>query len=272
MVRLTTFFAFFIFLSSFISGDDEVVYQPVDYHSFSRGEKLMYKVNFGIFTIGKAEMHINDNFYRVNKRDCYKVDVYGKTSGLVDWVAKVDDHWGAYVDSAALVPHIAYRNIKEGNYRKNEMVRFDHKNDMLETKTMNKKTGEWKEPVLYGAPDNVREMLSGYLYLRTLDFDAMKPGDIFKMSGFFEDMFYDLDVKYRGKEVIKTKAGKFNAIKLEPIMPKNDLFDGEDSILAWVSDDENKIPLKVEAEMFIGHAGVELSGYENLKNKVNRVK
>ncbi|MTI19671.1 DUF3108 domain-containing protein, partial [Fulvivirga sp. RKSG066] len=246
-------------LSAFMTADKDAVYPKVDYSSFARGEKLTYRVNFGIFTIGKGEMIISDKLYKINKRDCYKVDVYGKTSGMVDWVARVDDHWGAYVDTAALVPHISYRNIKEGNYRKNEMVRFDHEHDVLETKTINKKTGKWKEPILYGAPDNVREMLSGFLYLRTMDFSQMKKGDIFTISGFFEDMFYELDVKYRGKEKVKTKAGKFRAIKLEPIMPDNELFDGEDSILAWISDDENKIPLKVEAKMFIGHTGVELS-------------
>jgi len=272
MVRFIYLLGLLAILSGFVSKDSTEAYTSVDYNSFTRGEKLDYKLSFGIFTIGRGEVIISDKNYRVNKRDCYKIDVYGRTSGMVDWVARVDDHWGAYVDSAALVPHIAYRNIKEGGYRKNEIVRFDHVNDVLETKTINKKTGEWKEPIIYGAPNDVREMLSGFLYLRTMDFSNMKKGDIFTVSGFFEDMFYDLDVKYRGKEKLKTKAGKFRAIKLEPIMPKNDLFDGEDSILAWISDDENKVPLKIEAKMFIGHAGVELTGYENLKNKINKVK
>lgn len=271
MVRIITLFLTWIVFSAFLNGDSDTVYHKVDYDSFTKGEKLEYKLNFGIFTIGRGEMIISDKFYRINGRDCYKIDIYGRTSGMVDWVARVDDQWGAYVDTAALVPHIAYRNIKEGNYRKNEVVRFDHKHDVLETKTIDKKTGDWKEPIIYGAPDNVREMLSGLLYLRTMDFSQMKKGEIFTVSGFFEDMFYELDVKYRGKERVKTKAGKFRAIKLEPIMPENDLFDGEDSILAWISDDENKIPLKVEAKMFIGHAGVELTDYQNVKNPVNKV-
>ncbi len=272
MVRLITLFTSWLLFSAFFSGDSDTVYHTVVYDSFTKGEKLEYKLSFGIFTIGRGEMIISDNFYRINGRDCYKIDIYGRTSGMVDWVARVDDQWGAYVDSAALVPHIAYRNIKEGNYRKNEVVRFDHKHDVLETKTLNKKTGEWKEPIIYGAPDDVREMLSGLLYLRTMDFSQMEKGQIFTVSGFFEDMFYELDVKYRGKEKVKTKAGKFKAIKLEPIMPDNDLFDGEDSILAWISDDENKIPLKVEAKMFIGHAGVELTDYHNVKNPVIKIK
>ena len=108
--------------------------------------------------------------------------------------------------------------------------------------------------------------------MRTIDFTKMSEGDIFTVKGFFEDTFYELDVKYMGKDVIKTKAGKFNALKLIPIMPNNELFDGEDSIAAWISDDENKIPLKVEAKMFIGNTGIELSGYKNVKNELSRIK
>ena len=258
-------------LSAFTSGDS-LVYKPVTHQSFIKGEVLDYKVSFGMFSIGSAKMLIRDNYYKINDRHCYKVDVYGKTTGMVDWVAKVDDHWGAYIDTSALVPHIAYRNIKEGNYRKNEITRFDHRTKLIETKVKDKKTGEFKEPNYYAAPENIRDMLAGYLYMRTIDFTKMSEGDIFTVKGFFEDTFYELDVKYMGKDVIKTKAGKFNALKLIPIMPNNELFDGEDSIAAWISDDENKIPLKVEAKMFIGNTGIELSGYKNVKNELSRIK
>ena len=268
MKKLLPLLVILIVLSGFTSGDSDV-YPVVPHDSFVRGERLEYKVNFGIFAIGSAEMIIRDNFYRINHRDCYKIDVYGKTTGMVDWVAKVDDHWGAYVDSAALVPHISYRNIKEGNYRKNEIIRFDHRTNLIEAKVIDKKTGDFKEPNYYAAPENIRDMLAGYLYLRTIDFSKMKKGEIFTVKGFFEDTFYELDVKYKGKDKIKTKAGKFHAIKLAPIMPNNELFDGEDSIVAWISDDKNKIPLKVEAKMFIGSTSVELSGYHNVKNEVS---
>ena len=55
----------------------------------------------------------------------------------------------------------------------------------------------------------------------------------------------------------------------KPIMPKNSLFDGEDSITAYFSDDKNRIPVKIDAEMFIGSAGVELTGYSGLRNPLN---
>ena len=256
-----------IFMSFTVS--DEELYPVVKHESFYKGERLFYQVSFGIFPIGSGEVIIRDNLFRINHRKCYKVDVFGKTTGMVDWVAKVDDHWGAYVDSAALVPHISYRNIKEGKYRKNEVIRFDHRTNQIEAKVIDKKTGEFKEPVYYSAPENIRDMLAGFLYMRTIDFSEMKKGDVFTLKGFFEDTFYELDVKYKGKDRIKTSAGKFKAIKLMPIMPKNKLFEGEDSILVWISDDKNKIPLKVEAQMFIGSTSVELSSYEHLRNPLN---
>lgn len=269
-MRKLIYIGLFILISAF-SSDREKVFSDIRYDSFARGERLEYKVSFGIFTVGKGTITIDEKFYKINNRLCYKIDTYGKTSGMVDWIARVDDHWGAYVDSAALVPHISYRNIKEGKYRKNEIVYFDHVKDSIEAKTINKKTGEWKTPVPYKAPNNVREFLSGMLYMRTIDFSKMKPRDTFRLSGFFEDTFYELDVMFLGREKVKTKAGKFRALKLVPVMPDNELFDGEDSVVAWVSDDKNKIPLKVEAKMFIGHAGVELDEYYNLQHPPSKL-
>lgn len=261
------------FLSSAFITNEGQEYEPVSHDNFKRGEKLEFNVNFGIFSIGEAEMIIDNKSYKVNHRDCYKVDIYGRTSGMVDWVAKVDDHWGAYVDTAALIPHISYRNIKEGNYRKDEVVRFDHRVNLIEAKVVDKKTGKFKEPQVYVAPDGVRDMMAGALYLRTVDFSEMSVGDKFSISGFFEDSFYDLDLIYRGREKIKTKAGKFHAIKLAPVVPDNELFDGDDSVVAWVSDDKNRIPLKIQAKMFIGNVSVELKQYTDVKHPVaSRIK
>lgn len=256
-----------IVCSAFLSKDPQLGSGAHD--SFHRGEKLKFNVKFGIFSIGEAEMVIDEKAYKVNHRTCYKVDVYGRTSGMVDWIAKVDDHWGAYVDSAALIPHIAYRNIKEGNYRKNEVVRFDHQANLVETKVIDKKTGKFKEPMVYIAPEGIRDIMAGALYLRSIDFTKMKKGERFSVSGFFEDAFYDLELIFLGKDEVKTKAGRFHALKLAPIIPENELFDGEDSVLLYISDDLNKLPLKVVAKMFIGNTAVELESYANIKNEMS---
>ncbi len=239
---------------------------PVRQDSFSRGERLGYQVNFGWFSVGDAETLIDEKLKYVNGRPSYKIDVYGKTTGMVDWLAKVDDHWGAVIDTAALVPHVSYRNIKEGNYRKNEVTRFDHISGVAETKTLDQKTGKYKEPEVYETPRDIRDLLAGFLYMRSQDYSQMKPGDSFQIKGFLEDTVYHMDLVYEGKEKVKTKAGKFRAIKLTPIMPDGDLFDGKRSVHVWISDDRNHIPLLIKAKMFIGSTSIELKDYDRLRN------
>jgi hypothetical protein len=256
----------FIISSSFMIREEHYSF-PVIPNNFSKGEVLEFKVNFGLFTVGKAQMKMYENIYNINGRGCYKLDIHGKTSGAVDWLAKVNDNWGAYIDTAALVPHISYRNIQENNYRKKEIVKYDHDTNMVEAKVLDNKTGEFKEPEYYQAPDNVRDMIGGYLFLRAIDFKKVKVGDTLVINAFFENTFYDFSIIFHGREEVKTKAGTFRAIKLVPIMPDNKIFAGENSITLWLSDDAFKIPLKISANMFIGSAGCELVKYKGLQNE-----
>jgi hypothetical protein len=272
MVRICLWFILFIVLAGFGSSKRNDIYMPVRNESFSRGETLHFKMTYGIFTIGRGSAIIHPNYFRLNDRDCFKVDVYGKTVGMVDWVADVDDQWGAYIDTAALVPHMFYRKIREGRYRKDEQTYFDHENKKIQVKVADKETGKFKEPKVYDAPAHVRDMIGGFLYLRIMDLSNIKINDTILVKGFFEDEFYRLAIVYKGRKTIKTKIGKIRTLVFKPVMPKNKLFDGENSITAYFSDDKNRIPVKIDAEMFIGSAGVELTDFSGLRNPLNMKK
>jgi hypothetical protein len=256
-----------VILSAFMIRDN--VYPQVKNESFQRGEVINFKMTYGIFTVGKGSVTVNPKYHRINNRDCFKIDVAGRTVGLVDWVADVDDKWGAYIDTVAMVPHQFYRFIREGKYRKDEWTNFDHVNHKIEVKSLDKETGKMKEPKFYDAPPQVRDMVAGFLYLRNMDLSRTRIGDTISVKGFFEDEFYNFRIVYQGKETIRVKAGKIRTLVFKPVMPKNKVFDGENSVTAWFSDDKNRIPVKIDANMFIGSAGVELTDYANLKNPLN---
>jgi hypothetical protein len=272
IIRKWVFGIAFIVLFAGFSGETLEVYPPVKNESFRKGEIIKFKMTFGIFTVGRGSAQIQPTYFKINDRDCYKVDVYGKTVGMVDWVADVDDQWGAYIDTVALIPHMFYRKIREGGYKKDEQTHFDHTRKKIEVKTVDNNTGKFKESKFYEAPPQIRDMVAGFLYLRVMDMSKKKVGDTIRVTGFFEDEFYKLDIIYHGKETVKTKVGKIRALVFKPVMPKNKLFDGENSITAWFSDDKNRIPIKINAAMFIGNAGVELVEYSGLKNPLNIVK
>ena len=271
MKRLFVWILLGYFFSGFTSEQIDI-FPAVRNDSFSKGEVLEYKMSYGIFTVGKGSTRIDKQYHKINGRDCFKIDVLGRTVGMVDWVADVDDQWGAYIDTAALVPHVSYRKIREGKYKKDEIINFDHNKKKIEAKVFNHKTNKFKEPKYYDAPSQVRDLISGFMYLRTQDLSKIKKGDTLTISAFFEDTLYKMKVVYKGKETIKTKAGKIRALVFKPHMPENSLFKGKDSITAWFSDDKNMIPIKVSADMFIGSAGVELTSYRGLKNPLNLVK
>jgi hypothetical protein len=258
-------FAIFAF-----SGKD--IFKPVPYSGFPKGEVLDYKLTYGFLTAGKAQITIQPKTYKVNGRSCYKVDVYGRTAGALDLITKVNDNWGAYVDTAALVPHISYRNIEEGSYRKYEVVKFNHYASTAETKMKKDINADFNPPETYKIPENIRDVVGGYMYLRALDMNKYHYGDTLVIDAFFQDTVYDFKIVYKGREVIKTSMGKFVAYKLCPVMPENKLFSGKSPITLWMSVDENKIPLKIEADFVIGKASCELSAYSGVKKELVSLK
>ena len=240
--------------------------------SYGKGEELEYRVNLAFFTVGKAITRVDNRYHNINSRTCYKVDAYGETSSWISWVARVDDNWGAYVDTATLTTQVSYRKLKEGSYRRDELINFDQQNNKVEVRVKNKETGVYEEPKVYDVPKNSKDLVAGFLFLRIVDFSKIPKGDTISISGFFEDAFYHLKIIYQGKEVVSTKVGKINCVRLRPIMPDNKMFDGENSILCWVSDDLNRIPVKMQARMFIfGTTGLELTSVKGLRNQLNIV-
>ena len=244
------------------------LYPPINNRSFGKGEMLDYRASFGIFTVGHAVTQVGEQIFMINSRPCYKIDAFGSTSGLGSWVRKVDDLFGAYVDTAALVTHISYRKLKEGDFRKDEFITYDHGNSKAEVKVRNKQTGEYDIPKYYTIPEQVRDIIGGFAYLRAFDFNKVKKGDTITIGGFFEDSAYKIKIIYSGKENIQTRVGKILCLKLVPIVPDNKLFDGENSITAWLSADENQILIKTQARMFIGNAGLELEQFRGLRNQL----
>lgn len=259
---------FVLILLTAFTGDRDI-YNSIRHNSFTKGEVLEYKLKFGFITVGNAEMVIDKRITTLNERPCHKMDIYARTASWINWISKVEDQWGAYVDTEAVLPHMTYRNIKEGKYRKNEEIYFDHSTHKVEAKVKNKKTGEFKPSKYYDVPSNVRDLISGLAYLRTIDFSNYSVGDRIKIDAFFEDEVYDFYMVFKRREVIRTKLGKINAIRLVPEMPDNEIFDGKNSITVWISDDSNHIPLKFEAKMFLGNAGVDISDHKGLTHPLN---
>jgi hypothetical protein len=233
-------------------------YRRVVNTSFGPGEHIEYRVHYGIINAAEARVDVAPSLYSVNGRPCYQVNVFGRTTGAFDLVTKVRDTWRSYIDTAAILPQKFYTNIQENSYRKEENMTFNHAANTV-------KAEERTEKDLFKVPDNVHDVVSSYYFLRTIDFNKVGVGNVIELPAFYDDVVYNMKVKYRGKEAIKTKFGKINVIKLSPILSSNGFFKGEDSLLMWVTDDANKVPVKVQVELSIGSLDMDIKSYSGLK-------
>lgn len=229
--------------------------------SFTTGESLKYKVHYGIVNAAEAEIDIAPDIHRVNDRPCYRANVYGKTIGSFDFFLRIRDTWRSYIDTTLILPQKYHRNIEEGKYRKKENVIFNHNDHTAYIET--------KQTLNLKVPERVQDVVSGFYYLRTLNFDRLKVGDVIRVKGYFYKKVYDMQVIYKGRETVETKAGFFKAFKLVPKMPDSDLFAGENSVSVYLSDDKNKIPVLIKAELLVGAVKVDLYEYSGLKYRLN---
>ena len=85
----------------------------------------------------------------------------------------------------------------------------------------------------------------------------------FKM--FLDDEVHSIYIRYMGKEVIKTRYGKFRAIKFKPMLISGTIFEGGELMSVWVSDDGNHVPLRIESPITVGSIKVDMMGYRNLR-------
>lgn len=237
-----------------------VAQKPEKKKYFGAGERVEYRIHYGIINAAEARVDIAKNLSVINGKPCYRINVFGRTTGAFDVFTKVRDTWRSFVDTTNLEPQQFYRNIRENNYRKEETTYFDRK--------AHKATSKTKDTTrVYSVPYNVHDIISGYYYLRTVDFNYRTEGDIIEVPVFLSDETIRMKVKYAGREVVKTKYGRIKVFKLHPLMPNNKLFKGENSIRIWVSDDENKVPIKIEVDLFIGALAMDIKHYAGLQTE-----
>ena len=86
---------------------------------------------------------------------------------------------------------------------------------------------------------------------------------------FLDNEVYNMYIRYLGKETVKTKYGKFRAVKFKPLLLKGTIFEGGEKMTVWVSDDPNHIPVRVESPITVGSVKVDLIAHKNLRHQLS---
>jgi len=230
---------------------------PVKKNAFQAGENLKYLVHYGWIDGGVASLKVeNSSLY---DRNVYHIIMNARTKGITDKLYRVDDTYESFILPETGLPLKSIRNIKEGNYRNYNEVLFNQDEDYV----VSLLTGK------HYVPDSTLDILSAFFFLRNILTEkgstGLKDNEIIKMSTYFGDEIYPLVIRYKGKETIKTDLGKVRCIKFQPVTEVGRVFDENDDMTIWISDDLNFVPIRVQFELFIGSLNCDLIEYTGLK-------
>lgn len=224
--------------------------------AYQAGEQLTYTVYYAVagIYVNAGTATFTNTLERLNGKPVYHVIADGKTNSSYDFFYSVRDRYDTYIDTGNMLPLKFIRNVHEGDHKKYENITFNRTANTAVTNN-----GVYKVPLC------VQDVISSMYYARNVNFNRYKPGDRIPFSLFLDNEVYNMYIRYIGKETIKTRYGKFNAIKFKPLLLRGSIFEGGEKMTIWVSDDANRIPVRVESPISVGSVKVDMMGYKNLR-------
>jgi hypothetical protein len=231
-------------------------YRKISNTAFDVGERLVFDVKYGYITAGEAVMHIG-GFESIAGRKTYRIQFTVNSLPSFSWIYRVEDLYLTFVDFESIAPLRFEQHIQEGSYKRDFTAEFDHLNKIARTSG-----GQ------YPIPEYVHDILSAFYYVRTVDFSGKKAGDTIKMYNFYKDTSHELVVKLLGRQELEVGAGTFRSLVVEPLVKEGGLFKSEGRIVIWLTDDDLKMPIRVNTKVVIGSIDVELREYSGLSGPV----
>ncbi len=250
--------SFILFLQ--VKAENKTVSCSYTNTSFKSGEWVSFQVYYtlaGVW-VHAGNVTFSTSLEQLNGKPVYHVIGDGATKSSYDWIYKVRDRYESFIDTATLLPQKFIRNINEGGYTKYENISFYHDNGTAITRE-----GVFK------VPRCVQDVLSEVYLARNIDFSKSKPNDLVPFDLFLDNKVYNMHIRYLGKETIKTRYGKFRCIKFKPLLLSGTIFEGGEKMTVWVTDDANKLPVRVESPITVGSVKVDMMGYRNLRHPLS---
>lgn len=228
--------------------------------AYGDGEWFKFRVHYGFITAGYATLQVDNTV--LNGREVFHVKGEGRTVGMSKWFFNVEDYYQSYIDKEKDIPYRFIRKIDEGGHTKDIQIDFNHKTNKA---TINNKKHNTTEVVDF--PKNAQDMVSAFYYLRNhLDVSEIKTGETMDLDMFFDKENFKFRLKFLGRETIDTEFGKVRCLVFRPYVQAGRVFKEKESLTVWVSDDENKIPLLIKADLAVGSLKATLTQFRGLQH------
>lgn len=237
--------------------------------SFQSGEVMDFILHYkwgAINTdVGSATVRLDSLDF--NGHEAFCCTVTGKTTRLFDRLFRVREDFRSWFTRDGLRPLKFTRDTYEGGYeaRNTYLYQWDASEPYIAADVYTSKMGQKSmqlplTPCTYDLP-------ALFFFARNMDVDNVEPGRRYPMTFAIDDEVYNVYFILYGRETIKVKGlGTVKTIKFAAKLLEGEVFKGEEDMMIWISDDENRLPVYFEAPLLVGKAAGRMSGYDGLKH------
>jgi hypothetical protein len=233
---------------------------------FVPNEKLSYVASYnmkGLMTeLAGIDMEVID--VPGKKKPVYRLLFTANTLTSWDDYVKVRHAYQTYIDPSSMKPLIMAQDsdvkgiITKGKYT------FKHKSNIASMEITKSDGSAINKNLTINS--NSYDIVSLIYLSRSLDYPAFKVGQKVPLSVAFLERLVGFNIKYMGKETIKTKAmGTKECYKIALVLNEKFIVDPNVSFI-WLTADANRVPVLISTVYKEGKAQVELTKFEGLKN------
>jgi hypothetical protein len=266
--RHLLFFVVCIFAAQAFANNDQQADLP-----FASGEQLFFDIHYrwGIIMAKAGTASYSMHESECNFKPAYCSTLSFRTGPTFDKIFKIRDTLYSYVNMN-LEPVYHKKFLNEGNTHYTEALVFVKfgKEKTEATSTRYNSDGSVRFEKKMEASSVAFDMVSIFMFIRTLDYDKLTPGTVFSMSTFVGRDNVKMKTRYVG-QVILEKSGnqQYKALKFEVDIVDNAFSTNKSALEMWVGDDANRYPLRIKARLKIGAAEANLTSFKGNKHPLS---
>lgn len=240
---------------------------PVPGFSFPAKQTLTFDVDWRVFTAGTAVFHLEQVVAQVQAQGAVpgitpqatdlKITATADTAGATNMLFPVVDKFQAGLDTKTGCSTGFSKQLQEGSRKVNSDLSFNYNTGKQTQYEKNMVKGTSKT-LTASIPACVTDSLSAIFYA------ASQPLIIGQNIRFpLADSMRTVTVvmKVEAKEEIKTPAGTFQTIRVEPTAEEG-IVKNRGNIWIWYTDDARHIPVQIRARLFFGTITFHLKSIE----------
>ena len=235
--------------------------------NFGPGEEITYEV---AYNVGPIWMEAGLVTFAVKPdntvaKDAWHFKSTGITYPAYDLFFKVRDYFDSWIDPITFHSYEFRRYTYEGGYTLLNTLHFDHQRHMIISNTKSNNNPQ-RHDTLDIKPCTF-DMLSAVYYARTLNISGLKKDEKIPIRLIIDDSTYLIHIRFSGKEIIENRDGnKYRCIKFAAKMIQGTIFRGDEDVVVWVTDDDDRIPIYIEAKIVVGSVKAYLKSAKGLRN------